>query len=433
MLDEDSDSMVVSENICSYLYNRVNSEWADCKVIDEKFGFNFGESELYVFAFNTGQANCIILRKGDKAVLFDAGGNFFEEKEREKAVNLLNGVHLDAVFITHPHSDHYSLLLPVFATHIARDTKFFFGGTAADWEEIEVLQNIRDIGNEGLYFCGDPAFFGNEGSVVNHDFLGGGVSFKIFNGGVPSTQNPNQKSFITKVEYLGKSLLFTGDAEGEEIDRHIGPLFLNLSQVVKLMALSHSIDASDFLGARDALMETGNVSAFIEFYKAINEGMDNILPSLDDAALEKFLMFVSTIPAPIRKELRCSHLIFLPHHGTNTGNSQRWLGYFANDRIPHCFVVNSSPFGLNRISKRSTIEFAPEFPRHPPHAVVYSKDESDVQSLQMTTKPLYITGSAPGGVECFLLHPDIEHILKLDVARRQEDDKKFRWFDIFNP
>lgn len=134
------------------------------------------------------------------------------------------------------------------------------------------------------------------------------------------------------------------------------------------------------------------------------------------------------IPYALRQELKEADLIFLPHHGTNTANSQRWLGYFANDRRTHCFVISSSPFGTDKTPKRSTIELAPELPRHPSHLVIYSQDMNNIQSFRMTNRPIYITDSASGGVECFAITHE-KTILKLDVYKR-EDNELYRWFDI---
>lgn len=96
--------------------------------------------------------------------------------------------------------------------------------------------------------------------------------------------------------------------------------------------------------------------------------------------------------------------------------------HFSND-------FSSSPFGRDHLLKRSSIEFIPETPFHLSHTIVYSQDEFDFKSFRLTNKPVYITGSAPGAVECFCLFPD--RIFKLDVARH-EDEQQYRWFNIFN-
>lgn len=88
----DIDSVIVSDNIGSYLETKINPEWSRQKSFDEKFGFVFDDSMLYLFAFNTGQANCIILRKVEKVVIFDAGGEFVSESQSEKAIHLITRI-----------------------------------------------------------------------------------------------------------------------------------------------------------------------------------------------------------------------------------------------------------------------------------------------------------------------------------------------------
>lgn len=497
----DTDSVITTENIETYLRTKINSGWANAREFNNEFGFKFSEDRLYVFAFNTGQANCIILRKGSHTVIFDAGGDFPSDIEEDKAKSLLKETVVDAVFITHPHEDHFSLIPEVFGQYLDENTIFFLGGTVADWtnERCELLkqalniienpdrlnasiieqfsdielssrsnENIRDYICQQLMSLLSEEEEEKEGSlenlrlyldrrldalskfmrcVQNSNFIGGldffdeshvkeldlldGVAFFIFNGGMPSNpNNANQKSFITKVKFGNRSILFTGDAEGEELERHIGPFFLNLAQAIKLMTISHGVDVEVFLETWESFLQTRDGNAFLEIYDAINQQMDSILPIFSKNDIVQLEKFVSTIPANIRLELKSSDLIFLPHHGTNTANSQRWIGYFANDRMGHTFVISSSPFGKDCLPKRSSIEFIPELPLHLSHTIVYSQDEHDIQAFRLTNKPVYITGSAPGGVECFCIIQD--RIFKLDVARRLDDKAQYRWFDIFD-
>ncbi|MDR2724041.1 MAG: MBL fold metallo-hydrolase [Holosporaceae bacterium] len=122
--------------------------------------------------------------------------------------------------------------------------------------------------------------------------------------------------------------------------------------------------------------------------------------------------------------------VFLPHHGSNSENSQRFLGYFAanpNDRI---FVVSSAPFAGKRLPKRSTWEMAPEFPIQLDHPFLYAKDDADLDVLgdnsflQVTTKPIYLTSASPIGVFCLKVRGG--DIFILDTHFRG-DDSPFKW------
>ena len=68
----DSDSIAVETSIQEIIAT-INSEWTAIEELNDKFGFNFVEDNLYIAAFDVGQANCIILRRGNGVVIVDAG------------------------------------------------------------------------------------------------------------------------------------------------------------------------------------------------------------------------------------------------------------------------------------------------------------------------------------------------------------------------
>lgn len=108
-----------------------------------------------------------------------------------------------------------------------------------------------------------------------------------------------------------------------------------------------------------------------------------------------------------------SQLIVLPHHGTNTENSQRFLGYFSGISGKRTFVISSSPFGGDNLPKRSTLEMGPLTPIHPMHPFLYGRDDykkgtNKRVSMKITMKPIYVTGAAPGGVYCFKISERFE-------------------------
>ncbi|MDR1982562.1 MAG: MBL fold metallo-hydrolase [Holosporaceae bacterium] len=126
-----------------------------------------------------------------------------------------------------------------------------------------------------------------------------------------------------------------------------------------------------------------------------------------------------------------SQIVFLPHHGTNTNNSQSFLGLFAPIDKPHIFIVSSSPFGRDQLPKASTLEMAPPYPQHPPHWFLYSRDflESRGQpQLKLTMKPIYLTGAAPVGVITTMIRNDGKAFI-LDLIPR-EDHSLYGWIDI---
>jgi beta-lactamase superfamily II metal-dependent hydrolase len=77
----------------------------------QDIGINVNDGNLYIVAFNVGQANFIILKKENRVVIVDAGmQKGFQPEFTGKLDNLLSGATVEAVFITHPHLDHFSLI-----------------------------------------------------------------------------------------------------------------------------------------------------------------------------------------------------------------------------------------------------------------------------------------------------------------------------------
>lgn len=139
----------------------------------------------------------------------------------------------------------------------------------------------------------------------------------------------------------------------------------------------------------------------------------------------------------MRKLFRDSQIIFLPHHGTHTKNSQSFLGLFAGSTTPHVFVVSSSPFGRDQLPKASTYDMTPPYPIHPLHYFMYSRDYLDMPGhvqLKLTNKPIYMTGAAPGGVFILMICNDSNsYILDLicnDMIR--PDSNLWRWILLPN-
>lgn len=134
------------------------------------------------------------------------------------------------------------------------------------------------------HYCGDIQTFFEGKPYVDLNLLDG-VSIKIFNGGMPRNEsNDNQKSTVIKVTYNERSILLTGDAEGEAIDRQLGPLFLNINQAIKLLSLSHDEASNDFLKSYFAIFseqkEEKDIERLYELYCKVNNVTSNILPSM---------------------------------------------------------------------------------------------------------------------------------------------------------
>ena len=424
LMDEsDEASFPVTRESVIFFYEKPNPTWAKKASFDTSFGFVFNPENLYVFAFNVGQANCIVLRKGSKCVVVDAGGNINYESLSEKITGVLDGTTIHAVFVTHPHTDHFTLLQrSKFTSSFFPETQFFLGGSVDDWDKGKPKSPQFKFKNELMKRW--KVLYTESLSTFNFTFLDD-VAFEILKASPPAPGGSgNRKSFLLKVTYGGKSMLFTGDSEGEGVDRHIQTAF-NYRQALELASICHGCSVQQPTLAPGAPPE--------ECQKALYEQLKSAVPIFNYPETADDFVGLGSVSYKFgmgnREKISSSYLIFLPHHGTNTENSQRWLGYFSNDKNPHCFVVCSSPFGKDKIPKRSTLELAPHSPVHPTHPFIYHQDNAEEFGLRMTTRPIYLTGVAPGGVECFVFSKSESKIKKLDVYQR-DDDKSYRWIDV---
>ena len=133
----------------SKLFYKINNNFLSSEIS------NFSDTKyLHVFAFNVGQANCIVLRCGDEVVIVDAGtpskskalGKNNNPIPNELEINIfpqvdkvLKNTKIKAVFITHPHTDHYNLIEYLFQRYWdtqKESCRLFLGGPETEWRKI---------------------------------------------------------------------------------------------------------------------------------------------------------------------------------------------------------------------------------------------------------------------------------------------------------
>ena len=416
-------SIEIDKSFMEIFEENLNFNWE----ISKTYGFDFlNDKNLYIFAFNVGQANFILLRKGNSAVIVDAGqgkkDELFTETAKDKASKLLSEIqNIEAIFITHPHDDHYSLLLPTSPIgrlfKITDATVLILGGSKNDWTGTGILE-----------LPPKSQIFSTDMSNWKQSFLGN-AEFRIINSRpITKSSSVNAKSLILHVNFARNGILFTGDAEGINFDK-IMPPAIDLKHAIETSKLFRKAPLETVQSWEKRIEGISPISSdFWTLYTEISE-QTGMLPDIDEqkAITKEWQKYQES-----KTLLQTCSLCFLPHHGTRTEFSQRWIGAIG-DHYPHCFVISSSPFGKDRLPKRSTIEFIPHNPVVDLHPVVYSRDSylsSEKASIRTTTKPVYVTGIAPGGVECFLFSEDSPFALKkLDIFRR-DDGKNFRWIDI---
>ncbi|GHU20857.1 hypothetical protein FACS189472_12910 [Alphaproteobacteria bacterium] len=421
-IDSSHDSIVVSRKISDFLANDLTEKSSANDVLA-----HLSNGDLYIIALNVGQANFLILIKEKHAVIIDAGlGNekgFNISSLSSNIKRILEGCLVDAVFITHPHNDHFSLFLKKSKIDIWKNadfnkTIFFLGGAKAHWKKSSHKKLLARLSDNEVIFC-------SQLKTILKTFLKN-VEFRIFDLEPPKGSG-NKLSLIIQASFLERNILFTGDTEGDSIDR-IQRLAGNLAQIKKLLSLkaANFEKEKEFLQAYDEQITPEHDKYWTLYNMAANIG---VIPSKSEF-LE--IMEANSIPEEndsIRLNMRLfenSQVIFIPHHGTNTKNSQRFLGFFSGLPKEKVFIVSSSPFEQHNLPKESTLEMAPKNPSHPPHPFIYGDDYYDLKGnaeMKITNKPIYVTGSAPNGFYCLKVSQTDKNIYMLNFYDR-------KWFNV---
>jgi competence protein ComEC len=179
-----------------------------------------GQSELVVRVLDIGQGDAILIQNGGSTVLIDGGPNPAVLGHQLDALGL-NGSTIDAVILTHAHSDHYQGLRELFATRRHITIRYF-------WENQDPSTNVtlgklRDsiasrvrAGSLIYRDTDDPCANGRPICTVT---LKGRARIHIMRPD-PNVQDPNNRSPAIKVvgpDSASFTMWMAGDAETEGI------------------------------------------------------------------------------------------------------------------------------------------------------------------------------------------------------------------------
>lgn len=191
-----------------YEHGVINEDLYMKLILASKNEITAGDSPLEVHFIDVDQAECILIKAPEKAVLIDAGDIGYEKKIENYLRT--NGVHHIDIFITtHPHSDHIGSAsgiigkFPVSEVIMPEIPEEFLPTTSVYEDFLLTLAESE---------CG--VSYAEPGTVFE---LGEGAVLEIFGPSDYYGDNLNNYSVISKLSFGEISFLFTGDAE-EEIE-----------------------------------------------------------------------------------------------------------------------------------------------------------------------------------------------------------------------
>ncbi|EAY12758.1 metallo-beta-lactamase superfamily protein [Trichomonas vaginalis G3] len=369
---------------------------------------DFSSHNLYIFAFNVSQANFIAARRHNKAVIIDAGIHNGKLIKKYKEINknypklieelnlVLQGTKVDLVLITHPHEDHFSFL-PVLLHNFKesfQSTKYVFGGYKKDYEEL-----IESIGEDKIKFLG---YSYNSRTYRCLD----GLEIKIWGQENPNIYEINQISFISTIHINGRGVMFTGDAN----EKNLQNLKIDIPDIPNIA--SHP-EIKTFLVDIQATIkrcrESMKNATKIVFQK-LKEFMEKNKCDVDlEEAIHHMLGLKETV------------LIFEPHHGSLANHD--FYKYFSAQDPKKVFCISSDPRGKSRLPNEESFVGRVKEPKVKEHPVVYATFDK-IPTMNVTTDPVYTTGSCCDGMHVFSLSPD-GNLSVLDLTEETPEWEKF--------
>ena len=167
-------------------------------------------SDLRVTFLSVGEGDAAVVRfPGTRVMLIDGGGAFggtFDPGERLVAPYLWSQkiMRVDYVVVSHPDRDHFGGL-----TFIARNFKpreFWTGGTSKDDDSYQELVAAMEAAGARSRLCN---------TVTPSQTIGGVILRCLWPPTALTETKDNNESVVVRLQYHGKTVLFTGDLEAK--------------------------------------------------------------------------------------------------------------------------------------------------------------------------------------------------------------------------
>lgn len=251
--------------VCSLAFSACSDTSAELpdQVLQAGFGLSGESSNLEVHFIDVGQADCVLIRTDEHAMLVDAGNN----ADAQLIIDYLDDLGIEAldyVIGTHPHEDHIGSLDSVIDTfeigEVILPEKIH---TSATFEDV-----LDSIEAKGLSIT--PAVPGEEYEL-------GEASFLIFAPNADYGDNLNNWSVGIRLTYGSTSFVMSGDAEA--------------SAEEDILEAGYDLSADVFKASHHG-SETSNTREYLEAINpsaaVISCGVDNSYGHPDASVLELF-------------------------------------------------------------------------------------------------------------------------------------------------